>query len=250
MRICCFMKFGPRAPAIYMRASCIRPFSGGLARRAVLLIPPRPPVPRRLPLYTSHPPLNHLQSTLVRLSASVDSKMLTKNLNPLPATLTKNRGGGPFFRPQSLSTRYSLSVISSEARNLSAVPSRHSFTLAEVVESLVTVLRTCTQTRHARVAATPISSYASARFPSHMGVGVARPPSFQVLLQPLPCPGFCLRGSAAWRRWRSGLALHGAKRRRADALRIRSAGAGRMRRVNGALRHAAVLPGCGMKCIL
>jgi hypothetical protein len=197
------------------------------ARRAVLLIPPRPPVSPRLPLYSSHTPLNLLQSTLASLSASVDSKTLTKNSNPLAATLTKKGGGGPLFRLQSLPTRYSLSVISSEARNLSAVPSRHSFTLAEVAGSLVTVLRTHTQTRHARVAATPIPSCASARFPSHMGVGVVPPPSFQVLLQSLPCPGFCLRGSAAWRRWRSGLALHGAKRRRVAALRIRNAGARR-----------------------
>src|SRR5579859_1457523 len=137
---------------------CIPEAFPELAHRAVLPIPPRPPIPRRLPLYTSRPPLSHSQSTLASLSASADSKTLTENSNPLAATLTKKRGGGPLFRPQSLSTRYSLPVISSEARNLSAVPSRHSFTLAEVAGSLVTVLRTHTQTRHARVAATPFSS--------------------------------------------------------------------------------------------
>jgi hypothetical protein len=43
--------------------------------------------------------------------------------------------------------------------------------MAELEGSLVTVLRTRTQTRHARFAATPIFSYPSARFPSHMGGG-------------------------------------------------------------------------------
>ena len=150
---------------------CIPEAFPGLARRAVLLIPPGPPVPPRLPLYTSHPPLSHLQSTLAKPFANVDSTTLTENSNPLAATLTRNGGGARLFRPQSLSTCYSLSVISSEARNLSAVPFRHPFTLAEVAGSLVTVLRTGTQTRHARVAATPFSSCASARFPSHRGGG-------------------------------------------------------------------------------
>jgi hypothetical protein len=77
-----------------------------LARRAVLLIPPRPPVPPQLPLYKTSLPLSPLESTLLRLSPSADSKRLTKNLNPLAATLTKKGEGGPPFRPQSLSTRY------------------------------------------------------------------------------------------------------------------------------------------------
>jgi hypothetical protein len=187
-----------------MCAFCIRPLSGRIARRAVLLILPGSPVPPRLPLYTSHPPLSLLQSTLVRLSASADSKTLTKNSNPLAATLTKNGGGGPLFRPQSLSTRYSLSVISSEARNPSAVSSRHLFTLAEVAGSLVTVLRACTQTRHARVAATPISSYACARFASHMGGGGCATTIFSSFTSTLPVPGVLLareRSVAALAPW-------------------------------------------------
>ena len=39
-------------------------------------------------------PLTHLNATLTNHPASVDSKQLTTNLNPLESTLTKNRGGG------------------------------------------------------------------------------------------------------------------------------------------------------------
>ena len=37
--------------------------------------------------------LSHLESTLIGMSASVDSKPLTQTLSPLDATLTKNIGG-------------------------------------------------------------------------------------------------------------------------------------------------------------
>jgi hypothetical protein len=74
---------------------CIPEAFPGLARKAVLQIPPRPPIPPRLPLYTIHPPLSYLQSTLAKLSASIDSKTLTENLNPLAATHTRKGGGGP-----------------------------------------------------------------------------------------------------------------------------------------------------------
>ena len=38
--------------------------------------------------------LTHLESTLIEMRASVDSKPLTYTLSPLDATLTKNIGGG------------------------------------------------------------------------------------------------------------------------------------------------------------
>src|SRR5271157_2052164 len=41
------------------------------------------------------PSLNHLESTLTKHLPSVDSTGFTKNLTPLNATLTKNRGGPP-----------------------------------------------------------------------------------------------------------------------------------------------------------
>jgi hypothetical protein len=37
--------------------------------------------------------LTHLESTLIEVRASVDSKALTGTLSPLDATLTKNIGG-------------------------------------------------------------------------------------------------------------------------------------------------------------
>jgi len=43
------------------------------------------------------PPVNPLTATLMDLPASVANKRLTVWLNPLDATLTKNRGGGPAF---------------------------------------------------------------------------------------------------------------------------------------------------------
>lgn len=45
--------------------------------------------------------LSLLESTLTRHLASVDSKHLTASLNPVNATLTKNRGGGYAPRPSS-----------------------------------------------------------------------------------------------------------------------------------------------------
>jgi hypothetical protein len=42
--------------------------------------------------------LSHLQSALIKMPASVDSKPLTLTLSPLDATLTKNIGGwGCYF---------------------------------------------------------------------------------------------------------------------------------------------------------
>src|SRR6266852_5799886 len=41
--------------------------------------------------------LTHLESTLIQMRASVDSKPLTETLSPLDATLTKNMGGGSLW---------------------------------------------------------------------------------------------------------------------------------------------------------
>src|SRR5213082_1178968 len=43
----------------------------------------------------SLPPLSPLSATFTRLPASVANKRLTAKLNPLDATLTRNRGWGP-----------------------------------------------------------------------------------------------------------------------------------------------------------
>jgi len=44
--------------------------------------------------------LTHLESTLIQMRASVDSKPLTETLSPLDATLTKNMGGGSVMANQ------------------------------------------------------------------------------------------------------------------------------------------------------
>ena len=44
--------------------------------------------------WQNHPALSDLESTLIEMPASVDSKPLTQELSPLHATLMKNRGRG------------------------------------------------------------------------------------------------------------------------------------------------------------
>jgi hypothetical protein len=59
---------------------------------------------RHLPLVTSSVQLNLLKSTRTQPSTTVASKALTPWLNPLKATLTKNRGGGGASELRSSST--------------------------------------------------------------------------------------------------------------------------------------------------
>ena len=64
------------------------------ARPVVLLTPPRSPHPRPLPSRQHFIPVSPLAATLMDSPASVANKRLTARLNPLDATLTKNRGVG------------------------------------------------------------------------------------------------------------------------------------------------------------
>src|SRR5882672_4263226 len=54
--------------------------------------------PRPLPSHQHFIPVGPLAATLMDSPASVANKRLTARLNPLAATLTKNRGVGPTFR--------------------------------------------------------------------------------------------------------------------------------------------------------
>jgi len=173
----------------------------GLARRAVLLIPPIHLVPPQLPLYTSHPPLSLLQSTLARLSANVDSTTLTKNSNPLAATLTKKGSRGSPLSP----TKFVNSLL------LVCHFERSEKSLCPPISPLVHPGRSRRVTRHRFAHVHTNSTRPCRRNPillirfrtvsvTHGGVGVAPPRSFQVLLHLFPVSGFCLRRSAAWRR--------------------------------------------------
>jgi hypothetical protein len=68
---------------------------------------------RHSPLATSSVPLNLLKSTRIQPSAIIASEELTPKLNPLDATLTKNRGGGvpsdeqPILSPLTVSCQLS-----------------------------------------------------------------------------------------------------------------------------------------------
>ena len=64
------------------------------ARRAVLQTPPESSHPRPLLSSQQPAPVTALNATLMHSLASVANKRLAPNLNPLDATLTKNRGGG------------------------------------------------------------------------------------------------------------------------------------------------------------
>src|SRR5713226_8792925 len=63
-----------------------------LARRAVLLTPPKSSHPMPLLSRQHVASISPLAATLMHLPASVANKRLTVWLNPLDATLTKNRG--------------------------------------------------------------------------------------------------------------------------------------------------------------
>src|SRR5713101_1693463 len=65
-----------------------------LARQIVLLTPPKSSHPSQLLSRQQSAPVSPLAATLMRLPASVANKRLTAGLNPLDATLTKNRGVG------------------------------------------------------------------------------------------------------------------------------------------------------------
>jgi hypothetical protein len=67
---------------------------------ALLRVPPD--TPSEVPLPTQAP-LNPLETILTKSPVNVDSKQLTKTLNPLNATLTEIAGG-----PTSARSRYSL----------------------------------------------------------------------------------------------------------------------------------------------
>src|SRR6266403_5177462 len=64
------------------------------ARQIVLLAPPKSPHPTQLLPRQYFAPVSPLAATLMESPASVANKRLTARLNPLPATLTKNRGVG------------------------------------------------------------------------------------------------------------------------------------------------------------
>ncbi len=65
-----------------------------LARQTVLLTPPTSSRPAPVTFSPSARPLTPLAATLMDFPASVANKRLTAGLSPLPATLTKNTGGG------------------------------------------------------------------------------------------------------------------------------------------------------------
>src|SRR6266852_9589305 len=66
-------------------------------RQAVLLTPPKSSHSSPLLSRQQSAPVSPLAATLMELPASVANKGLTVRLNPLDATLTKNREAGVFF---------------------------------------------------------------------------------------------------------------------------------------------------------
>jgi hypothetical protein len=64
------------------------------ARHVVLLIPSRPSRPIQLLSRQQLVTVSPLAATLLDVPVSVANKRLTAKLNPLDATLTKNRGSG------------------------------------------------------------------------------------------------------------------------------------------------------------
>jgi hypothetical protein len=76
-------------------------------RPAVLLTPSKPSYPTQLPFRQHFARVSPLDATLMVPPASVANRRLTAELNPLDATLTKNRGWGlrpSTFRRPSLQT--------------------------------------------------------------------------------------------------------------------------------------------------
>src|SRR6266403_4808999 len=84
------------------------------ARQIVLLAPPKSPHPTQLLPRQYFAPVSPLAATLMDLPASVANKRLTAELNPLAATLTRNRGVGvPSGTPPSASVK--IAVLSFHA---------------------------------------------------------------------------------------------------------------------------------------
>src|SRR6266436_44244 len=69
------------------------------ARQIVLLAPSESSHPNQLLSRQHFIPVSPLAATLMDSPASVENKRLTASLNPLAATLTKNRGGPSLAHP-------------------------------------------------------------------------------------------------------------------------------------------------------
>src|SRR6267142_1353487 len=101
-------------------------------RRVVLLTPPKSSHLRPLLSHQHNAPISPLVATLMNLPASVANKELTELLNPLAATLTKNRGWGVLWLTnshQSLTGKKCMckSLVFCSLRTLPSSASRNFF---------------------------------------------------------------------------------------------------------------------------